>query len=370
MENIVILIAGFLIAVLMGQIIIPRILLISLRKRLFDVPDVRKVHTHPVPRLGGITFFPVILFVLCIVTVVRILLDHFPNQLSSFGLGAQILCLISGLTLLYVIGIGDDLIGVRYRNKFVIQILSASFFPMVGLYINNFYGLLGIYQLTPYIGIPLTVLLVVFITNAINLIDGIDGLASSICMVALGVFGLIFLFDGLWIFSLLAFVCVGVLIPFFAYNVFGSAERGRKIFMGDTGSLTMGYIISFLVLRYCMYIGPNPEPGSGSLAIAFSILLVPCMDVIRVVIGRVRQGKNPFLPDKTHIHHKFMAMGFSTRRSLVLIQVMSLSFIVGTALMVYVFRIDINIIFVAYIALWTFLNMWFSKIISSRNSNS
>lgn len=366
MENLVILIVGFLMAVLMGQVLIPRILLISLRKRLFDMPDGRKVHKHPVPRLGGITFYPVVLFVLCIITVARILLGHFPNQFFTFGMVAQMLSLIAGLTLLYLIGIADDLIGVRYRNKFVIQILSASFFPVAGLYINNFYGLLGIYQLAPYVSIPFTILLVVFITNAINLIDGIDGLASSICIVALGVFGLLFLFDGLWIFSLLAFTCVGVLIPFFVYNVFGKAERGRKIFMGDTGSLTMGYIISFLVIKYCMYIGPNLEPGSGSLAIAFSILLVPCMDVIRVVIGRVRQGKNPFLPDKTHIHHKFMAMGFSARRSLVLIQVMSLTFIVGAALMVYVFRIDINIIIIAYIAIWTLLNMWFSKRIFKR----
>lgn len=366
MENIVILIVGFLIAVFMGQIIIPRILLISLRKRLFDVPDGRKVHTYPVPRLGGITFYPVILFVMCFITVVRILLNHFPNQLFTFDLAAQILSLIAGLTLLYIIGIGDDLIGVRYRKKFVIQILSASFFPMVGLYINNLYGLLGIYQLTPYIGVPLTILLVVFITNAINLIDGIDGLASSICIVALGVFGLIFLLDGLWIFSLLAFTCVGVLVPFFVYNVFGNAERGRKIFMGDTGSLTMGYIISFLVLKYCMYTGLNLKPGGGALAIAFSILLVPCLDVIRVVIGRVRKGKNPFLPDKTHIHHKFMAMGFSTRRSLVLIQVMSLTFITGAALMVYIFEININIIFIVYIVLWMLLNVWFSKLIYRR----
>lgn len=370
MDNVVILIAGFFIAVLMGQIIIPRILLISLRKRLFDVPDERKVHTHPVPRLGGITFYPVILFVMCFIMVIRILLDHFPNQLFTFDLAAQILSLIAGLTLLYIIGIGDDLIGVRYRNKFVIQILSASLFPLVGLYINNLYGLLGVYQLAPYIGIPLTILLVVFITNAINLIDGIDGLASSICIVALGVFGLIFLFDGLWIFSLLAFTCVGVLIPFFMYNVFGNAERGRKIFMGDTGSLTLGYIISFLVLKYCMYTGYRLELGGGALALAFSILMVPCMDVIRVVIGRIRQGKNPFLPDKTHIHHKFMAMGFSPHRSLILIQVMSLSFILGAALMVYVFRIDINIIFVIYIFLWTFLNIWFSKLIHKNKKES
>ena len=369
MENIIILIVGFIIAVLMGQIIIPRILLISLRKRLFDVPDERKVHKYPVPRLGGITFYPVILFVLCVITVARILLGHFPNRLFTFDLAAQMLSLIAGLTLLYLVGIGDDLVGVRYRNKFVVQILSASFFPMVGLYINNLYGLLGIYQLPPFIGIPLTVLLVVFITNAINLIDGIDGLASSICIIALGVFGLIFVFDGLWIYSLLAFTCVGVLIPFFIYNVFGNAERGRKIFMGDTGSLTLGYIISFLVLRYCMYMGFNERPNySGSLMIAFAILLVPCMDVIRVVIGRIRRGKSPFLPDKTHIHHKFISMGFSTRRSLVLIQLMSLCFIAVAALMVYVFKIDTNIIFFTFIALWTLLNIWFSKIVRHRQS--
>ena len=368
MENIVILIAGFLIAVLMGQVIIPKILLISLRKRLFDMPDNRKVHKHPVPRLGGITFYPVILFVLCSITVARILLGHFPNQLFTFDVVAQMLGLIAGLTLLYLVGIGDDLVGVRYRNKFVVQILSASFFPTVGLYINNLYGLFGVYHLSPYIGVPLTVLLVVFVTNAINLIDGIDGLASSICIVALAVFGLIFALDGLWIYSLLAFTAVGVLIPFFVYNVFGKAERGRKIFMGDTGSLTLGYILSFLVLRYCMYMGIYERPGyCGSLMIALAILLVPCMDVIRVVIGRVRRGESPFLPDKTHIHHKFIAMGLSIRRSLVLIQVMSLCFITVAALMVYVFRINTNIIFITFIALWTFLNIWFSKIIHKKN---
>lgn len=368
MENIVILVAGFLIAVLMGQVIIPKILLISLRKRLFDMPDERKVHKYPVSRLGGITFYPVILFVLSIITVIWIFFGHISDQLFTFDLLAQMLSLIAGLTLLYLVGIGDDLLGVRYRNKLVVQLFSASFFPFVGLYINNLYGLLGIYQLTPIIGIPLTVLLVVFITNSINLIDGIDGLASSICIIALGVFGLIFVFDGLWIYSLLAFTAVGVLIPFFVYNVFGEAERGRKIFMGDTGSLTLGYILSFLVLRYCMYMGLYERPGySGSLMIAFAILLVPCMDVIRVVIGRVRRGESPFLPDKTHIHHKFIAMGFSTRRSLVLIQIMSLCFIIAAALMVYIFRINTNIIFVTLIALWTLLNILISIIILKKN---
>lgn len=364
MENIIFIIVGFLIAAIMGQIIIPRILLISLRKRLFDIPDERKVHTHPVPRLGGVTFYPTILFVLCVMTAIRVISGHLPSQLFGMGLVSELLGLVAGLTLLYIVGIGDDLVGVRYRKKFIIQILSASFFPAVGLYINNFYGLFGIFTLSPWIGIPLTILLVVFITNAINLIDGIDGLASSICIVALGVFGLIFLFDRMWILSLLAFTCVGVLIPFFIYNVFGNAERGKKIFMGDTGSLTLGYILSFLVIQYCMYTGWREIPNySGPINVAFSILLVPCLDVVRVVIGRIQKHKSPFLPDKTHIHHKFMAMGFSPRKSLVLIQLISLTFISCTAILVYYFKTNINIIFALLVISWTILNLWLSRII-------
>jgi UDP-N-acetylmuramyl pentapeptide phosphotransferase/UDP-N-acetylglucosamine-1-phosphate transferase len=149
-------------------------------------------------------------------------------------------------------GITDDLIGVRYRQKFVIQILCACFFSIAELWINDLYGLLGIYAIPNWIGIPFTILTIVFITNAINLIDGIDGLASGLSSVALLVFGLLFIEKGLWMYSMLAFSTLGVLVPFFYYNVFGNAERARKIFMGDTGSLTLGYILSFLAIKYSL----------------------------------------------------------------------------------------------------------------------
>ena len=366
MENLLILLAGILMAAYMGRRIIPKILLISFRKRLFDVPDARKVHNRPVPRLGGVTFFPVILFVLCILTAFRVMMGYLPNANMTPNFTTEMLCLFAGLTLLYVIGIGDDLVSVHYGSKFKIQILSAALFPVAGLYINNFYGLLGIHEITPYIGMPLTIVLVVFITNAINLIDGIDGLASSICIVALTVFGILFANRDLWLFSQLAFVCVGILIPFFLYNVFGNAERGHKIFMGDTGSLTLGYILGFLVIKYCMHTGSQyVYEGNAPIVIAFSILLVPCLDVIRVMIGRVRRGKSPFLPDRTHIHHKFMAMGFTPKKALILIQLISTCFIVGSFLMSH-YEVNINIIFLLNIAVWTGLNIWFTKVINSK----
>lgn len=137
MLNIVVVFCGFLIAVVLARIIIPRILIISLRKRLFDTPDARKVHKRPVSRLGGVSFFPVILFTgtfligICYMTRWVSLVDIARHWV-------QILFMCTGLTLLFIVGIADDLIGVRYRQKFLVQLIAASMFPLAGLYINDF----------------------------------------------------------------------------------------------------------------------------------------------------------------------------------------------------------------------------------------
>lgn len=366
MENLYIIIAAFITAVILGRIIIPNILVISMRKRLFDEPDARKIHKRPIPRLGGVTFFPVIVFTLCTFTAIHLFKGHFVYNIITLNTAREMLFLISGLTLLYIVGIADDLVGVRYRKKFVVQIISAAMFPIAGLYINSFYGLFGINEIDPIIGIPFTMLLVVFITNAINLIDGIDGLASGLSMVELVVFGVIFVHFQSWLYALLAFVSVGVIIPFFSYNVFGNADRGRKIFMGDTGSLTLGYILSFFVIRFCMHEPNSMMQVQGSpVLIAFSVLMVPCLDVVRVVLRRARNRKPLFLPDKTHIHHKFLAMGFSPRRALITIQIMSACFCAFT--MGALDFMNNTVIFIIDIATWTLLNVWFDKIINKKD---
>lgn len=365
MANIYILIGAFLVSIFLSRIIIPNILIISIRKRLFDQPDARKVHHHPIPRLGGVTFFPVIVFSFAVFTAARVLGNDIVYDVFTPAMACEFLFLIAGLTLLYIVGIGDDLVGVRYAKKFIVQIISASLFPIAGLYINSFYGLFGIWFIPSYVGIPLTILLVVFITNAINLIDGIDGLASGLSMVALVIFGVIFIHYGLWNFAILAFICVGVIIPFFAYNVFGNADKGRKIFMGDTGSLTLGYIISFFVIKYCMYIpGEDMQAYGSPIVVAFSMLLVPCLDVVRVVLKRARLHHPLFMPDKNHIHHKFLDMGFTPRRALITIQLMSAGFCAFS--FVAVRYMDNTLVFVIDIVVWTLLNMWFNKIINVR----
>ena len=366
MAHLIFIVAGFLLSALMGRLIIPRILVISLRKRLFDIPDFRKIHQHPISRLGGVTFFPVIMLVMCAITLIGLHIKGFSDQFFSNHIIDEMLSLTAGLVLLYIIGVCDDLIGVRYGRKLLVQVLAASFLPFAGLYVVDFYGLFGVDVVSPFIGIPLTVLLTVFVTNAINLIDGIDGLASSLCMIALLIFGTAFALNGVWMYSLLAFVCLGVLIPFFLYNVFGNAEHGSKIFMGDTGSLTLGFILSLFSVKYILLLSTDSSAVSGTPIVwVFSLLLVPCLDVCRVVLNRLQRKANPFKPDKTHIHHKFLMMGFSPRRSLVLIQLISLFFIGLTVFLIYVGVLGYVVLLID-ILVWTLMHLWFTHIIRRR----
>ena len=365
MEHVFQIVLGFILATMLGLFIIPRILVISHRKRLFDMPDVRKVHCRPISRLGGVTFFPVIVLVMCSISLFEL------HNGYAIGLGRnllnEMLCLLVGLMLLYIVGVCDDLIGVRYNRKFLVQILAAAFLPLSGLYIHNFYGLFGWYEIPALVGVLFTMLLTVFIINAINLIDGIDGLASGLCMVALSIFGVTLAINGWWIYTMLAFVCVGVLIPFFIYNVFGNAERGHKIFMGDTGSLTLGFIISLLAVKYIVSMGQTESVVDGwPLVIAFSVLLVPCLDVFRVVLSRLKRRVHPFKPDRCHFHHKILNMGFTPRKALIFIELISIAFIAFTVLLVHV-GVLAYWVFIYDVILWTLLNVWFSRIIRKKS---
>ena len=314
---------GFLLALLLGLLIIPKILLISYKKRLFDLPDCRKVHQVPVPRLGGISFFPVILIVLCFILGVRLYggypIANLPaNEFLFFAVGGM---------MLFLIGVADDLVGVSYRYKFLVQIFAAFLIVWPGEWFNTLGGLFGIDELPRTLGVLFTLFVVVYITNAINLIDGIDGLASGLSCISLFVLGLVCVVEGDELYALLAFSTFGVIVPFWFYNVFGNAKRGHKLFMGDTGSLILGYIISLLVIHLSRADNPGVAEHSN-MVLAFSTLIVPLFDVVRVVMHRLREKKNPFLPDKNHFHHKLLRTGMRPRAVMASILFIALFFIV------------------------------------------
>jgi UDP-N-acetylmuramyl pentapeptide phosphotransferase/UDP-N-acetylglucosamine-1-phosphate transferase len=358
-------ILSFLLSAAIARFIIPHIFLISLQKRLFDVPDERKIHKRAIPRLGGVAFFPTILFSFCFVLALWVLSGYEIDLKNIKSIFPEFLLFICGMTLLYLTGIKDDLVGVRYSQKFVIQILCACLFPLGGLWINDLYGLFGVHVLPAWLGMPFTVLVVVFITNAINLIDGIDGLASGLSGVALMILGWLFIGKGEWLYGMLSFCALGVLLPFFFYNVFGKEERSKKIFMGDTGSLTLGYVLSFLAIGYSTHDEATTSYTNYALSIAFSTLIVPVFDVVRVILVRLRDKKPLFEPDKNHIHHKFLSMGMGVHKTMVLLLLLSGGFSLSNIwLLEYV---DNTLLLVVDVVVWGGLNLWWDRVIKRKH---
>ena len=354
----------FVISALLASVIIPRILLVSYKKKLFDVPDARKVHTSPVPRLGGISFFSVLLVTICLAMGIRYLF-HLPiEHVSPDTVFVQFMFLVAGLTMLYLIGVVDDLMGVSYLYKLVVQLLCACLFPASGLWLNSLGGLFGIYDIPFWVGVPFTLFIVVYITNAINLIDGIDGLASGLSCISMCVLGGICLWFGHYIHCMVAFAVVGILIPFWIYNVYGRVERRRKIFMGDTGSLTLGYILSFIILHLCMAEDHVARPKM--LLVSFSTLIVPMFDVVRVVLSRLRDHRNPFLPDKNHIHHKFLRTGMRIRWAMAGLLMVSLFFIALNAILVR--YLNITLLCGLDILLWIVMHLVLNHFIALHES--
>ena len=313
-----------LISLGIGMYVIPRILLVSARKQLYDEPDERKVHERPVSRLGGFSFLPVLLISFSTTVSLRLGLGMADADDLENSMLLRMLLLMAGMTVMFLVGAKDDIVGVAYRWKFVAQIGAGLLLPVSGLWIRSLDGLFGIYELPAWAGWLLTVFIVVYITNAVNLIDGIDGLASGLAMIAFTVLGLCFAWKCQYLMVSLAFGMMGVLIPFWVRNVFGNAKRGRKIFMGDAGSLTLGYLLSFLVV--CLSMQGGTVYPRGMLMVCMGTLLIPLLDVAYVVYIRLKNGKNPFMPDKNHIHHRLMRTGLGVHGVLVTLLLASLLF--------------------------------------------
>ena len=359
MDSVLYLILAFAFSACLTAVIIPKIILISYKKNLFDAVDDRKVHTGIVPRLGGVAFTPSLVMSMALVLGIYVLITGKSGLTTEQA--AQLSLSLCALMLLYIEGISDDLIGMGYKAKFSCQFIAASMIVISGVWINDFNGFLGLHELAWYVGMPFTVVLLVFIINAINLIDGIDGLASGLCIVTLFFLGALLYSRGDVVPSIISFAMLGALLPFFAFNVFGKVEHKKKIFMGDCGSQTVGIVLGMLAVRYTMSHETLDTDLPNVLVLAFSAIMIPSLDVIRVMMGRIRRGCNPFLPDNTHIHHKFLALGMSHRTAMVTILMLDAFFMLLNLGMVNI--LDINLVFLIDVVLWIAMHMWMSKVI-------
>lgn len=343
-------------------IVIPSIVRVANKINLFDVQDGRKVHKGNVPRLGGIAFLPAILFTL--LTVVAVMTRFLPQDIHvTYAPITEIMMAAAGCIVLYLVGIMDDVIGVSYRSKFMLQIMAAALICCSGLYISDLHGVLGIHSLHPLLGIPLTLVIIVFIINSINLIDGIDGLASGLCIFGGIGYAVMFRYLKMDMNLVLTVSMLGVLLMFYLYNVFGKPGV-TKIFMGDTGSLTMGFILAYFAIKLCCseeFLPKDRFGGTQLFVYAISVIIIPVLDVFRVFFARLVDGKSPFYPDKRHIHHKFLALGMSMRQARWTIFGISFAFVAVNILLSFVLELNINLVIIADLLLWILMNMYISS---------
>ncbi len=350
---------AFIASMAIGFIAIPRIISFCQRKNLYDPPAARKVHSNNIPRLGGIAFMPsmIISFLLAIMVL------NIQHSGQRIEINLWSLNFMASLVIIYAMGLLDDVVDLDPRVKFVVQICAASLLPMAGLYINNLYGLFGIYEIDFWVGAPLTVLAIVFIDNAMNLIDGIDGLCAGLAMLALIGFFCCFWQEKLYVYCLLIAGLAGALATYICFNVFGKPEKNTKIFMGDSGSLTLGFILGFLFVKYIMDNRAVMPFREDRMVMAYSLLIVPAFDVVRVVFYRLRHRRPIFGADKCHIHHKLMAAGQSMHQALVAILTLAVLFLLANGIiypymgLTWTFLIDVAL----YTAFHLLLNVRIAK---------
>lgn len=361
-QHILYILAAFLMSALCGFLIMPVIMAFCKRKGLYDLPDSRKIHHNAIPRLGGISFLPSMLLASVVVVVTG---DHYVSS-HQVSLSLWSVVFFCSLLIIYVVGIIDDLVGLGARSKFAAQIVAATLLPLSGLYINNLYGFCGINEIPFALGAPLTVFVIIFTCNAINLIDGIDGLSAGLSLFALTGFLVCFLREGLFLYSILIAGLMGVLVPFLYYNIWGSVEKNRKIFMGDSGSLTLGFILGFLFVKFTM---DNPLVAPfrlDSMMLAYSLLIVPVYDVVRVSLVRLRHGVPIFCADKNHIHHKLMRAGLTQHQTLLSILALAFSF---TLLNVLLWQVcNLSLIVAVDIVVWLIFHLLVNRGIARRGN--
>lgn len=308
-----------LMAFLLVVLSIPSIIHTANKYQLFDKSDLhRKKHATNISRLGGIGLFcGFTITVLMFATTVR-------YQEANF--------LITSCILLFAIGLKDDVYGVSPNTKFGMQILIALILVFLGGFrLTSLYGVLGIWEVYPTFGAFFSVVLIIFVNNAFNLIDGVDGLAATVGIIASLFFGIAFVWCNEQAFAFIAFALLGAILGFLMYNF-----PPAKIFMGDTGALIVGLVLVVLAIKFIeinkvgyvkhLYFSSAP-------AIAVAVLIFPIFDSLRIFVLRIINRRSPFQGDRNHIHHRLLQFGLSTKQILLIVLLFNVVVILLTVLL-------------------------------------
>src|SRR5689334_4215211 len=273
---------------------IPIVLQIAEEKKLFDVPDERKIHKVPVPSLGGVGIFGGFLL------ASLLSISAFQNPEFQYFFAASVV--------IFFIGLKDDLVVLSASKKFIGQVIAASILiHLGGIRITSMHGLFGLNEISEGVSYALSYFTIIVVINSFNLIDGVDGLAGTLGLLTMLLFGVYFFMNHMDAYALLAFAMAGSLVAFLIFN-----HHPAKIFMGDSGSLMIGLVNSILVIKFIAIADSDviPIPIESSVVVGISILIVPLLDTLRVFSIRIFKRTSPFTPDRNHVHHLLLDRGF------------------------------------------------------------
>ncbi len=345
------LVLGTLFSFLITFYSIPPILKISLQKNLIDEPGVRSSHLRKIPNLGGIAIF----FSLSVCA-----------SIFAFELFEIYKFLFASLVILLYIGVMDDIVVMRAYKKLIAQIVVTALIVIGSdVRIRNFFGLFAIYELNYYVSVFISIFTFIILINAFNLIDGIDGLAGIFSILCSAMFGISYFRLGEYNYPLvvLSGVIIGSVAGFLVYNL--SGNYAKKIFMGDTGSMILGFLLAFTAINFIDIFIDKKLPNvpryylQSAPAIAMAILILPITDTLNVIIIRLILGKSPFIADRNHIHHSLLDLGLSHRRSTFYI----ITYFVCIVMVAYYFRhINVNLLLLVILMLG-FIGAYIPKLI-------
>jgi len=274
---------------------IPPIIKVAREKKLYDLPDARKLHTKPIASLGGVGIF-IGFFIATLLTITQ-------NNTTEFQF------FFASAIVIFFLGLKDDILILSPNKKFLGQLAATAILVHLGnVRIESMHGFLGIGAVPELIGYVISYITIIVVVNAYNLIDGVDGLAATLGIMTMTIFGVYFLIAGMSFYALLSFGMTGSLMAFLYFNY-----NPARIFMGDSGSLLLGLVNAILVIKF-ITIADSPSIGfpiASSVAIGFSILIVPLLDTLRVFSIRIARGRSPFSPDRNHIHHLMLDKGLN-----------------------------------------------------------
>jgi len=310
----ILLLLTFIVSFLVTYMSVPSIINVAREKKLFDEPTSRKSHNRQIPTLGGVAIFAG--FTVAAGSFINY--SHVPSLQYIL-----VACII-----IFFIGLKDDILVISAMKKLMGQILAALILIFPGnLYFSSLHGFFGVYHISSiFFSMLLTLFVIIVIINSFNLIDGIDGLAASIGILATAFFGIWFFVSGNIAYSLISAALFGTLCGFFRFNVL---SEKRKIFMGDTGALIVGLIVAVQVIMFNeQNVGfTSAFTIKSAPAVSFAVLIVPLFDTLRVFIIRISRGRSPFSADNNHLHHCLLKLGFVHLQATLIIVFANLCFI-------------------------------------------